>query len=246
VKSSGNAFIDEIELVRERVPDFGRYPFSIPAVRSLNRLRIHPKVTYFVGENGSGKSTLLEAIAIVAGFNPEGGSRNFQFATRESHSELCRCLRLCGGPRRLRRTDGYFFRAESNFNVATEIESLGVGAAYGGRSLHEQSHGESFLSLVTNRLRGNGLYLFDEPEAALSPGRQLTFLAVMDKLVKKQSQLLIATHSPIIMGYPDAIILHFGGSTIRPVAYTDTEHFKITKGFLDRRMQMLQELLERP
>ena len=177
-------------LVKERVPEAAGYPFSLPAVQSLlHELELHPHVTFFIGENGSGKSTLLEAIAIAAGFNAEGGSRNFRFATRSSESELHSCIRLVRGVHRPR--DGFFLRAESYFNVATEIERLdaepGPGApilpAFGGRSLHEQSHGESFFALLQNRFRGDSFYVLDEPEAALSPGRQLAFLARLHQLV---------------------------------------------------------------
>jgi predicted ATPase len=205
---------------------------------------LNPRVSFFVGENGTGKSTLLEAIAVVEGFNPEGGSRNFNFATRESHSELCQCLRVSRGPKRMRGTDGFFFRAESYFNVATEIETSFPQylSAYGGKSLHEQSHGESFFALVLNRFKGNGIYLLDEPESALSPSRQLSFLALMADLVKKGSQFIIATHSPILMGFPDATIFQFCESSIETVPYKDTDHYRITKAFLDRTDQMLAQL----
>ena len=188
-------FLKQVSLAHDEVESFDRYPYSIPAVRYLNDLKLHPKVTFFVGENGTGKSTLLEAIAIAEGFNPEGGSRNFSFATRDSHSELFANLKFERGIRRLRHSDGYFFRAESYFNVATEIERLDeiesdepeVIKSYGERSLHEQSHGESFWSLVSNRFGGDGLYLFDEPEAALSPSRQLSLLAAIHDLVGNDS-----------------------------------------------------------
>ena len=245
--TSTEPFIASLELLRHRVPDFGIYPFCIPALRNLHALKMNPTVTFFVGDNGTGKSTLLEAIAIVEGFNPEGGSRNFSFATRESHSELCQCLRLARGLRRMRRTDGFFFRAESYFNVATEIERSekdipGLLRLYGGKSLHEQSHGESFLSLVLNRLQGNGIYLFDEPEAALSPSRQMTFLAAMHDLVKRGSQFVIATHSPILMAYPGATIYQFTDASIDAISYRETEHYKVTKAFLTRTDKMLAEL----
>ena len=212
-------------------------------MRNLHGLELNPQVTFLVGENGTGKSTLLEAIAVVEGFNPEGGSRNFRFATRESHSTLCECLRLSRGARRMCGSDGFFFRAESYFNVATEIEKIGMEIPYGGISLHEQSHGESFLSLVLNRLRGNGLYLFDEPEAALSPSRQMSFLVAMRDLVKRDSQFIIATHSPILMAYPGATIYQFTDSSIDVIAYKETEHYKVTKAFLERTDQMLTELM---
>lgn len=235
-------FVSSVQLVRQRVPDFSDYPFCIPALRNLETLELNPQVTFFVGENGTGKSTLLEAIAIVEGFNPEGGSRNFNFATRESHSDLCNCIRLSRPPRRMRGTDGFFFRAESFFNVATEIETNLYPLAYGGKSLHEQSHGEAFFSLVLNRFKGNGLYLLDEPESALSPSRQLSFLAAMSDLLKKGSQFIIATHSPILMAYPGATIFQFTESSIEEVPYKETEHYKITKLFLQRTEQMLAEL----
>jgi predicted ATPase len=241
-------FVREVQLVRERVPSFDAYPFDLPAVRSLRALRLHPAVTFLVGENGTGKSTLLEAIAVAAGFNPEGGSRHFRFATRTSHSELHHYLRLVRGTRSPR--DGFFLRAESLFNVATEIERLdaepGIGApigpAYGDRALHEQSHGESFLALVNNRFRGEGFYLLDEPEAALSPMRQLTLLAALRGLAQAGAQFVIATHSPIFMAYPDAHILQLGAGAVRRVAYEETEHFTVTRDFLNRYPRMLEVL----
>lgn len=238
------------ELRRDKVPAFDSYPFSLPAVRDLDKIAFHPAVTFFVGENGSGKSTLLEAIAVAAGFNPEGGSRNFRFATRESHSALGACLRLARKGRRPR--DGFFLRAESYFNVATEIERLDadadggppVAGAYGERPLHEQSHGESFMTLLTERFDGDGLYLLDEPEAALSPARQLAALSRIHRLVQDGSQLIIATHSPILMAYPNATILEIGQHGIRPIAYADTEHFRVTRAFLQNPERMLRELLQ--
>lgn len=205
--------------------DAANYPFSIPAVRSLGHLEFHPKVTFFVGENGSGKSTLLEALAVAFGFNAEGGSRNFRFGTHESHSDLHRHLRLAKG--HIRARDGYFLRAESFFNVATEIERLDaepakappISDSYGDRAIHEQSHGESFLALLTKRFRGQGLYFLDEPEAALSPRRQLAALAAIHELVKKRSQFVIATHSPILLAYPDATILEFSDNGLEQIGY---------------------------
>jgi predicted ATPase len=240
-----------VSLVRERVPSFDEYPFSIPAVRALGTLEINPGVTYFVGENGSGKSTLIEAIAIAAGFNAEGGSKSFSFSTHRSESILHQALRLSRGARRER--DGFFLRAESLFNVASEIERLDkddegpagpkLRDAYGGTYLHEQSHGESFIALMVNRFRGSGLYILDEPEAALSPQRQLALLSLMHALVsEKRSQFIIATHSPIVMAYPGATIYLLSSSGICQIAYEETAHVQLTRDFLLHRDHYLLEL----
>jgi predicted ATPase len=234
-------FLNAIRLERDLVSRFDQYPFCIPAVRHLTRLDFHPAVTFFIGENGSGKSTLLEAIATKSGFNAEGGSKNFNFATQDTHSDLHDSIRLERGV--MHPTDGFFLRAESFYNVATEIDRLGVERAYGGRSLHGQSHGEAFLSLIQHRFQGDGVYLLDEPEAALSPQRQLSVLKLMHRLVHHQSQLVIATHSPILLAYPNARIYHFSESGISQVKYTDTEHYQITKDFLNRHGRMLELLL---
>lgn len=236
-------FAGRVTLLRDKVESFERYPFSLPAIRTLDFIDLHPKVTFLVGENGSGKSTLLEAMAVALGFNPEGGSRNFNFGTRESHSELHGYLRIAKGYRRHR--DGFFLRAESWFNVATEVDRLGVAKFYGGRSLHEQSHGESFMALMKERFGGKGLYLLDEPEAALSPARQIEAMSRFHDLVLEGSQFIIATHSPILMAYPDALILHCGRDGIRPIAYEDTEHFRITRDFLLHRDKVLDILMDR-
>jgi predicted ATPase len=244
-------FVSRVSLLRDRVDSFERYPFSLPAVRSFESIDLHPKVTFFVGENGSGKSTLLEAIAVSLGFNAEGGSKNFSFGTRRSHSELHEYLRIAKGFRRPR--DGFFLRAESFFNVATEIENLDAEPApgpliinsYGGRSLHEQSHGESFMALMTKRFGGQGLYILDEPEAALSPQRQLAVLSRIHDLVLDNSQFIVATHSPILMAYPDAAIYLCSKEGVYPVAYEETEHYQVTRDFLSNREQMLRRLMAR-
>jgi predicted ATPase len=249
MRSSG--YISAVTLKREAIASFDLYPFSLPAVRALESLELHPAVTFFVGENGSGKSTLLEAIAVACGFNAEGGSRNFRFETRTSHSELFRYLHLSKSLFKPR--DGFFLRAESFFNVATEIEKLdaepsnapSIGEAYGERPLHEQSHGESFLALLLNRFHGEGLYLLDEPEAALSPSRQLSVLTRIHDLVQLKSQFLIATHSPILMAYPDAHIYSFSTAGIQRIPYHETEHYQITRDFLANPDRMLSVLLAR-
>jgi predicted ATPase len=237
-------FLVELRLMRETVPSFAEYPFTIPAINGLDTLTVNHPVTFLIGENGAGKSTLLEAIAARWGLNPEGGTRNFNFSTRASHSSLYNHLRLSRSTRRAR--DAFFLRAESYFNVATEIDNRDVTEFYGGKSLHEQSHGESFFALFMNRLGGDGFYLFDEPEAALSPSRQLAFLSRMHDLVQAGSQFIIATHSPILMAYPNAQILLLADGPPLPVAYRDTEHYTVTRNFLLRTEQMLDVLLDRP
>jgi len=232
-------FLRSVQVRPERIPDPHRYPFTIPALRRLQTLDFDPRITFLLGENGSGKSTLIEAIAVAAGFNAEGGSRNFNFSTRSSESDLWRCLRLIKTPRSP--TTGYFLRAESFFNVATEIESLGVTGAYGG-SLHEKSHGESFLALVENRFGPEGLYILDEPEAALSPSRQLVLLRHMHLLIKDGSQFIIATHSPILLAFPGALLYQLTETGIEKVDYEETEHYRLTRDFLLRRELFFREL----
>lgn len=226
-----------------RVEDRESYPYSLPAIASLRDIEFHPKVTFIVGENGSGKSTLIEALAIAWGFNAEGGSRHFDFRTTASHSPLHAMLRLVKGSKRAR--DGFFLRAESYFNVATYIDGLdgGVGP-YGGTSLHARSHGESFMALLEHRLRGRGLYMFDEPEAALSPSRQMSMLVRLHDLIAAESQFIIATHSPILMAYPDAWIYQIGANGLERVDYEETDHFRVTRGFLNHHGDMLRRLLD--
>lgn len=243
-------FLLRVEVLWDRVQDREAYPFGLPVLRNFQGLEFHPRVTFLVGENGAGKSTLIEALAVAWGFNAEGGSKNFNFATANAHSALHSYLRLTKGTRRVR--DGYFLRAESYFNVATRIDMLdeepGPGApiknSYGGKSLHAQSHGESFFALLENRFRGDGLYVLDEPEAALSPSRQLSMLVRMDELLKKGSQFIIATHSPILMAYPDAWIYQIGNKGVDRINYEDTEHYQVTRAFLNRPQQMLEQLLK--
>ncbi|HSY20356.1 MAG TPA: AAA family ATPase [Candidatus Acidoferrales bacterium] len=235
------SLINAVRLERDAVTSFDEYPFCVPAIRHLHRLEFHPAVTFFVGENGSGKSTLLEALAVKLGFNAEGGSKNFNFATRETHSRLNEFIRVERGIGRP--TDHYFLRAESFYNLASQIDDLSAAFSYGGKSLHAQSHGEAFLSLLANRLQGDGVYLFDEPEAALSPQRQLSVLTLLHRLVYHQSQIIIATHSPILLAYPNARIYQFSEDGIKEVKYTETEHYQVTRDFLNRHERMLEILL---
>lgn len=242
-----NQYVSQIRLQLDPAGQPDGYPFSLPAVRHLaaqGELALHPTITFVVGENGSGKSTLLEAMAVAYGFNAEGGTRNFDFGTRASHSALHEHIKLVKGYRQAK--DGFFLRAESFFNVATEIDKLGVGGSYGGTSLHEQSHGESFWSLVMHRFGGHGFYILDEPEAALSPQRQLALLARIHELVNDDSQFVIATHSPILMAYPDARIYACSGEGIHQVAYRETEHFQVMHDFMVNPDRMLDVLLDRP
>jgi len=230
------------------------YVFDLPAVKGLNKLEFHKNITFLVGENGAGKSTLLEAIAVNYGMNAEGGGRNFRFSTSDTHALLAEYIRVIKGVRRPQ--DDFFLRAESFYNVASEVESLaasGLGGGeeqafyennYGGKSLHRQSHGESFLSLVMHRFRQNGLYLLDEPEAALSPSRQLTLIARLYELAKGGCQFIIATHSPMLLATPGSDIYVLDENGITPTPYEKTEHYQITKQFLTNPGRMLDILCE--
>jgi predicted ATPase len=240
---SARGFLLGATLLPERITAPDQFPFNLPALRGLGTLTLHPAVTFLVGENGSGKSTLLEALAVGSGFNAEGGSRNFRFETRPSHSELHRALRIARSQRRPQ--DGFFLRAESFYNVATEVDALGVAGSYGGKSLHEQSHGESFIALLMHRFQAEGLYFLDEPEAALSPARQMAALVRIHDLVGEGSQFVIATHSPILMAYPNAMILAVGENGLAPIRYEETEHYTITRRFLNDPSGMLEKLLRR-
>jgi len=242
-------YIRRIQLLRDSVPSFQQYPFNLPSIEFLDEISLHPNVTFLIGENGMGKSTLLEAIALGIGFNPEGGSLNFTFSTYDSHSNLDHYLRLIKGT--IRPKDGFFLRAESFYNVASNIEELDkedrgprVIDGYGGQSLHEQSHGESFFATFTNRFRGQGIYLLDEPEAALSPLRQLSMLSRIDELVHNDSQFIIATHSPIIMAYPQATIYELSEEGIRETKLEDTNHYQLMKQFFDDKDRILHHLLQ--
>jgi predicted ATPase len=231
--------IRSVALDRDGI-DVARYPFSIPAIGALTTLELHPHVTLLAGENGSGKSTLVEAIAVAAGFNPEGGSRNMRYVTRPSDSELHERLHLVRDARPVR--DGWFLRAESFYNLATHIEELGV-SGYGDAGLHEQSHGESFLSLVLERFGDRGLYILDEPEAALSVRGVLALIRRMHDLVEGGSQFLVSTHSPILLGFPGARIFVLDEDGIAETPYDELEVVELTRSFLADRGRFLHYLL---
>ncbi|MDF1506965.1 AAA family ATPase [Robertmurraya sp. DFI.2.37] len=239
-------YLRSVKMMRERIENLNSYPFSIPSLKNTDLIEFNNPVTFFVGENGSGKSTLLEAISYQCGFNSAGGGRNNQYSVEASTSDLGDYIRLSWFPKINR---GFFLRAESFYHFASYLDQLAEEdplfqyQGYGGKSLHQQSHGESFLSLFTNRFGEEGIYLLDEPEAALSPARQLTFLRVIHELVTKDhAQFIIATHSPILLGYPDAQIYNFDESPIQEICYEETEHYRLTLNFLTRREKFLYEL----
>ncbi|MGG3571201.1 AAA family ATPase [Bacillus gobiensis] len=237
-------FLKRITLQHDKIPSMNNYPFSIPAIQNLKQLDLKKNVTFFVGENGSGKSTLLEAIADKCEFHTAGGGRNNLYEVHASESALGEFIRLSWLPKV---TNGFFLRTESFYHFASHIDSVDTQGFkdYGGRSLHKQSHGESFLSLFLNRFKGRAIYLLDEPEAALSPQRQLAFLKILHDLVSNnECQFIIATHSPILLGYPYASILSFDDGKIREVDYEMTDHYQITKYYLQNREKLLKELLE--
>jgi predicted ATPase len=228
-------------MINWEIIDNRSYLRDIPAISGVEHISFTHPVTFFVGENGSGKSTLLEAIAVAYGFNPEGGTRNYSFSTYDSHSELCQAIRLSRG---VRRADyGYFLRAESFYNVATKEEEYSRGPGGRPQHFHEKSHGERFLALAQNSFRANGVYLLDEPEAALSPQRQLTLLVEIDRCVKEGTQFMIVTHSPILLGLPGAEILNFDDGPIHPCTYEETDSYQVMSMFINNREQILHRLL---
>jgi predicted ATPase len=241
----GGGWLRAIGLDLDRVVDWEVHPYTLRAVQALeDEVTLDPAVTFLVGENGSGKSTLIEALAVAAGFNAEGGSRNFNFETRSSTSPLHQSLRVIRDVRRP--STGFFLRAESFFNVATQVEELGpeVAQAYGDRGLHEQSHGESFLSLALHRFGPNGLYLLDEPEAALSPEGCLALLRRIHDLVDEGGQFIVATHSPLLMAYPHATIYELDDRGLERATYDETQHVSLYRAFLTSPEAFLRHLLE--
>ncbi len=235
-----DGFIRRIEIDPREEVDRTRFPLSLPALKGFQKLELHPRCTFIIGENGSGKSTLLEAIAVLAKFPAEGGSTKHQVKTHDTHSDLWQMLRLARGPDL--QNDDFFLRAESFYNVGTYLEqaAIGVGPPRIGY-VHSRSHGEGFLDLMKT-IEGFGLYLFDEPESALSPSRQLAFLMRLHDLIQGGSQFILATHSPIIMAYPDAWIYELGPDGIERVAYENTEHYRVTRSFLEAPEHYLHHL----
>lgn len=246
--------LDKIKIKLDSTIDFNKYPSSLPIIKNLKTIEFPTQVTFFVGENGTGKSTILEALAINAGFGAEGGSRNINFKTSQEKTyrgteQFAQYMTLSW---RCKPKNGYFFRAESFFNVANYVDSLVENGGpekaygpYGGKSLHEQSHGESFLAFFNNRLGTDGFFIFDEPEAALSPQRQLSLLAIIHQVCKNPySQFIIATHSPLLLAYPGATIYSCDADSLEKIAYKDTQHYKITKNFLDNPDYYLHHLFK--
>lgn len=222
------------------------YPYNLPIIKNINELEFTTPVTFIVGENGSGKSTLIEALAVSMGFNAEGGNKSVNFKTEDSHSGLYKYLKTVKGTPYPK--NWYFLRAESFYNVATyykgDDDDLDYSYTFGVDSLHAKSHGEVFMATLQNKLHGNGFYILDEPEAALSPSRQLSALVEIDRLVKLNSQLIIATHSPILMAYPNSTIYQIKNGEVKKVKLHETEHYQITRQFLSHTDTMLDELLK--
>ncbi len=245
-------FLDTLKTNFDQTTDFNQFPFSLPIIRNLEKIEFPTPVTFLIGENGSGKSTLLEAIALKAGFGAEGGSKNISFKTSDekTYSGIQALENYITLSWYFKPPHGYFFRAESFFNIANFIDELAkidyrAYDPYGGKSLHYQSHGESFLSFFKNRIGSRGFFVFDEPEAAFSPQRQLALLAIIHEMcTKDNSQFIIATHSPILLAYPGATIYSCDEEILKPIKYSDTSHYQITKSFLDNPDRYLHHLFQ--
>ena len=233
-------YINKIIFDWDRI-DEESYLRQIEALQGLEELRFNHPITFFCGENGTGKSTLLEAIAVAYGFNPEGGTLNYSFSTYDTHSELCGAIRIVKESER--KKYGYFLRAESFYNVATkEMEYSDL--EHPSLQLHERSHGESFLTIIQNNMSSKGVYLLDEPEAALSPQRQLTLLIELNRLVKAGAQFIIVTHSPILLGIPGAEIFSFDNGKVHSIDYEETDSYIVTELFINNRERILKRLLD--
>lgn len=237
---NNNLFIKKVVLERDKINNFDKYPFNIDVIRNLDEIIFNKNVTFLVGENGIGKSTFIEALAVAMGMNPEGGSQNFMFSTKETHSSLYKYLKISTLYKPITK---YFLRAESFYNVISEIDNLGVTDFYESFDMHKCSHGESFIHLVKSRFYPNGLYILDEPEAALSPSRQMTLLCMVHDLANEGAQFIIATHSPILISYKDGEILDLNNN-FEIVKYEDTDIYKLYKMYLDMPYDMQRRLFE--
>lgn len=241
-------FFSAVTMTWENVDSPDRFPYTVPAIQKLQRLALHPAVTFIIGENGAGKSTLLEAIAVRLNMRATGGAAREDFSRRPVDGGLHDAIQITKNPRRSP-ADRFFIRAETVFDLASELdedakEDARVYGSYGGKSLHTRSHGEAFLAIVQSRLGEESFYILDEPEAALSPARQLTVLKEIDWLVRGGSQFVIATHSPILMSYPDSWIYELEDDGFKRVEYQDTQHYTLTKSFLDHPDAFLRHLIE--
>ncbi|WP_047985472.1 AAA family ATPase [Ornithinibacillus californiensis] len=242
-------YLKSIDLKSDEIHSHDKFPLNLPVIRHFEKIDFHPNVTYIVGENGMGKSTLLEGIAVGLGFNPEGGTLNFNFSNYDSHSDLHHYLRIAKAGYRPK--NSFFFRAESFYNLATNIEELDREMSYGGKiidsfggkSLHEQSHGESFFAAFIHRFGENGLYILDEPEAALSPLRQMSMLARIHELVNEESQFIVSTHSPLIMAYPNAKIIQLTEDGMEELKLEETNHYQTMQQFFENKDRLLHHLL---
>lgn len=240
-----NLFITKIELLRDRIQSYEEYPFNIEIIKKFNELKLSKPVSFFIGENGIGKSTFIEALAIACGLNPEGGTENFHFKTKDTHSQLHNYLRVSKFKKPIRK---FFLRAETFYNFSSDVDKIAESDTsiydyYGGKSLHDCSHGEAFLQLMHYKFKEKGLYILDEPEAALSPQRQMTLLCYINQLVKSNSQFIISTHSPIIISYPNAEIFDLNNNFER-LEFEDTEIYQIYKNYINNYKKMQERLFD--